>query len=295
MNEILSGKLAQLRVNPTVAAWHAIWPEVYPRPSVETTRHNEQMVRSFVAAYGPRRLDAIDKLEARAWAADNRGNARYVKTFFIDAVKVGLCETNPFAGVSFQSDGRKFERALTIEDVVRAAEASEVVHPGPWGRQFGTMILMAGLCAVRLSEAALLERPNFTFKDGVPIAVEVQAKKTKLNRGRPVRKVMVVPRLRARLVEIIPETGLIFTTVTGKPHNRQSVNRAWVAVRNEIGIDVDWHGLRHAAATFYAEAGADPWAMAWQMHGHDKPSMAVEVYTHARRDEALGRLELVTG
>lgn len=89
------------------------------------------------------------------------------------------------------------------------------------------------------------------------------------------------------------DTGLVFTTRSGKPVEPRNLARSFERLSNQAGLRlIRLHDLRHTCASLLKRLGVPP-RDAMEILGHSRISVTMEVYTHvdddSRRD-ALGKL-----
>jgi len=71
----------------------------------------------------------------------------------------------------------------------------------------------------------------------------------------------------------------IFLTVSGKPHNKDTLSGQWIAIRKTAGLEnFRWHDLRHSCASFLAQKGATLLEIG-SVLGHKSPSVTMR-YSH---------------
>jgi integrase len=96
---------------------------------------------------------------------------------------------------------------------------------------------------------------------------------------------------RARLGADWPETGLIFTTRTGRPVEPRYLVRSFTRLCDDHGIrKISLHSLRHTTASLLKDLGVPP-RDAQIILGHSHINTTQQIYTHV--DEAA-RLDAIT-
>ncbi|MCO5970213.1 site-specific integrase [Actinoallomurus sp. WRP6H-15] len=89
------------------------------------------------------------------------------------------------------------------------------------------------------------------------------------------------------------ETGLVFTTKTGRPIEPRNLARAFERVTAKAGLRrIRLHDLRHTTASLLKRLGVPP-SDAKEILGHARISVTLEIYTHgdnASHREGLGRV-----
>lgn len=89
------------------------------------------------------------------------------------------------------------------------------------------------------------------------------------------------------------ETGLVFTTGSGKPVEPRNLARSFERLSEQADLrPIRLHDLRHTCASLLKRLGVPP-RDAMEILGHSRISITMEVYTHvddSSRREALGKL-----
>lgn len=77
---------------------------------------------------------------------------------------------------------------------------------------------------------------------------------------------------------------LVFTDAVGRPHNPDTVRRAFHELLRATGLPrVPFHGLRHSAATALLSAGV-PLRVVSDLLGHSGIAITADYYAHVERD-----------
>jgi integrase len=75
-------------------------------------------------------------------------------------------------------------------------------------------------------------------------------------------------------------SGLVFTTLAGRPLDPRNVNRSWYTLRDRAGLgSVRLHDLRHSCASFLIAAGASPRTVMKTL-GHSQIGLTMNTYAH---------------
>jgi integrase len=103
---------------------------------------------------------------------------------------------------------------------------------------------------------------------------------------------------RAKLRSAWADTGLVFTTRTGRPVEPRNLVRAFGRICDNSGIrKIRVHALRHTTASLLKDLGV-PARDAQMILGHAHISTTQQIYTHvdeAARRDALGKLNRLLG
>ena len=95
------------------------------------------------------------------------------------------------------------------------------------------------------------------------------------------------------------ESGLVFTTLVGKPLDPRNVSRKFHRLLREAGLpSIRLHDLRHTAATLLLAQGVDPRTI-MEILGHSQVSLTLNTYSHIlpslKRDAATKMNAVLTG
>lgn len=296
----------------TVAQWTERWARVFPRPSKRTQRHNAQMVAPFVRAHGARKLADVSALEAAAWGARNSGHVRYLRLLFSDAVRAGLIESSPFAGVSVKRSSGRANVAppsqAELDRIVSAAPDALGGYVAGWAPIFARMVTVAAFTGLRASELLDVRMADvLAFNQ-----LYVRRGKSVDGASRPRHVLALGPAVSALSAQVI-DRGVIFRLpkdgdlrpLWWKPGRRRgdkgsrvsidTLQRSWRACCRSAGLAFTWHQLRHFHATWLLDRGASDMDVAVQLghfdrHGRPNPQLVRELYGHVDHGAALDRL-----
>lgn len=106
------------------------------------------------------------------------------------------------------------------------------------------------------------------------------------------RKAQAIERMKA--ANVWEDTGLVFTTETGKAIGSRNVLRALYAVAEAAGLeDVCVHTLRHSAATAWLENGVNLKAVSTLL-GHADISITANTYAHVSDETAKSAMAVLS-
>jgi len=214
-----------------------------------------------------------------------------------DAVKASIIIRNPMDAVSAPSArGREERRALTEEEIpalLGAAIGTRFDAPIRFtlatGLREGELLALkwedvdweAGTVAIRRTLAYIDGKTVF----GAPKTehsrrtIELSAATVQLLRSH--RAAQATHRL--RLGPIWREHGLVFPSLLGTPWLARTFYRDYRAIVDRSGIEgaasVNWHTLRHTAATQWLRHGADVFSVSRRL-GHASASFTMDCYGH---------------
>lgn len=277
----------------TVAGFVERWLRDFKRPRASTNRTNRYAVERFNSEFGRRRLAAIDRLEARAWAQKHRSAARAVRAMYADAIDAGLVRENPFANLRLeQSRGRRDLTVLTAVEVEELADTALEVHGEEYGAEFRAQVLFAAYVGLRPAELFVLERADLDF-EGHEVRIRQSlgstGEITLPKNGKP--RTVVLPPPAADAVRSFPrrvDHPWLFASKTGKRLTKTSHAYLWREVRSSAARrTMDFYELRHFCATYLLEQGLSPADVAVQLGHTDGGRLVMELYGHP--SEALAR------
>jgi len=214
-------------------------------------------------------------------------------------IKRGLVETNPWVGQGHygrkQRQADRSKRPFTSEELVKLLEADPRALMGQrYGSAIADLLRLGLLTGARLNELCELRAGDVVTGDQ---AIRVHGGKTKAaQRTIPVHKAVwpiIMRRLRTA------EDGQLFPELEPQGPDRK---RSWYVSkritqyrRKVLGEDstVDFHSLRRCFATYMERAQnvtleVNPSVIA-ELMGHEKPTLALSVYSGGIRLEGLRR------
>jgi len=278
-----------------------IWPERWPRPDADNTKHCAAMVKKFGRDFAYRDPASIEREEAREWCLANLGRARYVRTMFNDLVSDGIIEENVFAAMKLPIKGEK-------PIVVPEEEQIEALTSAARGRgevELATRIEFAAYTGMRYGEQRAvivpggsgpgnlfrLDTPDDLGRCRIDWQISRSGKMKPPKTARSVRPIIVPAQAQAAVreaMEVHAGKRPFLWPTGGKEHLR-----AWSALRREVGIWFRWHDLRHYHATWLLNLDGTIDDVAKQLGC--KPEEVRDRYGHPDTEKALGRLEGLLG
>lgn len=254
-------------------------------------------LKPFLAEFKTRRMDDIDRPEAKALARRYPRAAVSARAMFNSALDDGLILVNPFANLRIeQSRGRKDIDVISQADLDRLLQAAIAVHGPVYGIHFGAMVDFAANVGLRLGELLALRWDNLDLsKEEVHIekSVSKQGRLTLPKNGKA-RTVVLPPPARdavARVVRRVDQPWIFLTKRDSIRYSHGSHFATWNPVRAHAGLPrLAWHELRHFAATRLFEMGAKPHLVGNQLGHTDKGQQVTFTYLHP--DEEAARKEI---
>lgn len=225
-------------------------------------------------AWGHRRVDTITHSDVAAWVAQvtKATSATTARRSFVvlsgvvrQSVRDGTLSADPTAGVRLPTAHRREVASLTVEQVTALAEACSPHQMIVWtlaltGVRFGELVALEA--GDKIGERLMVRR-SWSVHEGV--------KSPKSGR---VRQVPLTPWLAKNLV-------LPFRTRRGYRWDYWMWGKIWEPATHKAGLDgLRVHDLRHVAATWAIQSGADVKAVQ-SMLGHASGVMTLDVYAAA--------------
>jgi integrase/recombinase XerC len=210
-----------------------------------------------------------------------------MKRFFRDAVRRGVIEADPTAGIVTPKKERQLPVHLTVDDMFRLLEAPDSSTPA--GRRDRAMLEVIYSCGLRVSELVGLDWSDVEARLGL---VRVRGKGNK-ERVVPIgEKALAALRLyRESLAELCGDRSrdaqAVFLSRRGRRLTVRTVARAvdHYTMTSGLAAKVSPHALRHSFATHLLGAGADLRAIQ-ELLGHASLS-TTQKYTHVDLDHLM--------
>jgi integrase len=294
------------------------WARDYPRAAESTNRHNAERVARFGEAFAGRPLRSIGADEARVWAAEHRSRVREVRAMLNDAIKLGLLDSNPFAGLGDDHKRGRHEIVVLTSDELDVLTETAVEHHGEeFGVEMAAMINWAAYTCMRPGEIFAAE---FSRLKGDVFDLREQFNSHTRQRTIPKhdgKGLIYVPEP-ARLAAVGKPRrlgdDLIFRTRLGKPFRAGSLYSSWHPVRvaftaklpvthdlrRRLAADpkdwMDFYELRHYGASYMLNVlEIEPWVIAEQLRHKDGGKLVLRLYGHPDRRRAIDRIRRAFG
>jgi integrase/recombinase XerD len=230
---------------------------------------------AFLTARGVDQLEAVDPGTVRAFVASVSASTHgpdgepyrattvsralsAVRTFHRFAVREGIADDDPTAGVVRPRLPRALPHPLTVEEVAAILEAPRAQEP-PGLRDRAILELLYG-AGLRVSELTGLDVDDLDLDAGAVRVLGKGAKEREVPVGRMARDAIDAYLTRGRPALAGPRSrAALFLNTRGGRLTRQSCARLLEAHARAAGIRrrVTPHDLRHSFATHLLEGGAD--------------------------------------
>jgi integrase len=272
------------------------WTRDYPRPRRSSTMVYETALRPFIRDFAGVQLSDVTKPRARVWALEHRSSLGAIRAMYGDALRDGIVESNPFAGLRISaSRGRKDITALTEAELQHLADTAH--HPemklGRYAAEYRAMILFAGYVGCRPGELFALDASDVEGQFcHISRGWSSTAKVMGPTKNGQARTVTIPPAAQDALLEVPSHAnGLLFVTPMGKQWRQENHQNYWKRLCKLAGpLDLDFYELRHCAATMLLERGVTPWDVAIQLGHEDGGQLVMERYGHPSEAGARSRL-----
>jgi len=214
-----------------------------------------------------------------------------------DALKAGIIARNPIDAVSAPSVKVRHERRALSEDEITLllAAAADTRFDAAIRVTLATGLRQGELLGLRwedvdVESATLRVCRTLSYVDGETVfgspktansrrTVELSETTVQALRSHRVEQA----KHRLRLGSIWREHGLVFPSLIGTPWIGRDFYRSYRPVVDASGIgdpaSVNWHTLRHTAATQWLHHGADVFSVSRRL-GHASASFTMDVYAH---------------
>lgn len=222
-------------------------------------------------------FDLLERLKREQFSKKTVSTQKNVLNMIFNfAILQGEITVNPCTAVSLPSGLSKKKRQLPTNEELQIVENSDWLFP--------FFLLYTGC---RRGEALAVTYEDIDWeKKIIHINKAVGYKKhipyiksTKTEAGE--RDVILLDKLAKRLPK--KKHGLIFPNSKGKVWYESVIDKKWQKWRDDNGITLTAHQLRHGYATILFEAGLEV-KDAQYLLGHSSASITQDVYTHIRKE-----------
>jgi integrase len=217
--------------------------------------------------------------------------ASHARAFFAWALRRGLVDADPAAGLLVPPLARGLPRPISEDDLMLALLRAPA-RIRPW-------LVLAAWQGLRAKEIALLRRENVLDTTAPPVLIIARG----ATKGRRER---IVPLSSFTVAELraagLPRSGWIFPRLDGKPlpNTPARVSQAANRYLHSVGVDATLHQLRHRFGTA-AYAQSRDLRLVQELMGHSRPESTAGYTAYNQADavelvEALpapGRLRVI--
>lgn len=281
-------------VSEYVARWIKDRPHLAPTTS---HRYRGLLERYIAPTLGAVELRDVTPAVVRSWRTSlldgGAGEVSVAKAYRLLHAAMNtavnddeLIRRNPCRIRGAASERRRQRVAPTLGEVYAIARA---IAP-----RWRVLVLLAAFGAMRWGELAALRRRHLNL-DAMTVTVEAGVveivghliegpPKSEAGKRTVALPVVLAPELAQHLQawsEAGPD-GRVFVGARGGPMRRSNFQRSWGKATLAAGVDVRFHDLRHAGATWAAQSGATIKELMERL-GHSSPTAAM-IYQHAATD-----------
>ncbi|QVQ50492.1 site-specific integrase [Spiractinospora alimapuensis] len=295
------------------------WLEHVAKPSVRATTYAkyEQMVRLYLKPeLGSQRLDRLRVatiqtcLNGRLKGGDSIAKVHAMRTTLSSALTRAMREelitVNPARLVTLPAESPERLRPWNAEEGRRFLDHARSHHLYPvfvlmliYGLRRGEVLGLSWE-DVDLEQDVMSIRRQVQRVDGSLELVEVKTRAGRRSlpllswaRDALTDQAQWQTRKRRTAGEAWVDTGLVFTTRTGRAIQPRNLSRSFERLSASAGMrPIRLHDLRHSAASLLKRSGVAP-RDAMEILGHSRISVTMEIYTHSDEEtqrEGLGRL-----
>lgn len=290
-------------------AWVDEWRRAPGFVRETTLERDESMIRTHVLpAFGRYRLCEIRREDVKAWVEQlsksgtpGRGAGRPLSPSTVHkahqtlakileaAVEDGRIGTNPARGVRLPKIADEERRFLSPDELVHLEDAVEQVAGPSWsvlvpfladtGLRIGEALALRWADLNPLRGTVQVRRGSVEVRGGVKIG---DLKTAAARRTVPTLTHEVGLRL-SQVRSDADDTGLVFTSATGKPARARHLrDRMWLPALEIAGLSdpqPTFHSLRHTAVAHWIAAGVEPYRVA-KYAGHRSIATIFRLYGH---------------
>lgn len=272
-----------------VGEWCQIWLDAQPVRQPATVRKIRGVIAKQIAGtFGRRPLVSVRPSEVQAWAAElsrtqSVATARHalgvLRRVFDYAVRDGVIQRNPAAGIRLSKVQGNDPRPLTHDELWRLAEVADAARDR-------LLVLVAGYCGLRWGELAALRWSDVDLKSRTLRVVRAYSEEAPRGELSPVKnhqaRTVPVPEIvsgeLAAYKALQPQNELVFPSASGTPlRNRNWRRDVFDPAVEALGLRITPHNLRDTAASLAIQEGASVVAVA-RLLGHESAATTLNHY-----------------
>jgi len=288
----------------TVASFADRWLDVRPRQKESTNISYREQVKPFAEAYGSLPLADVDTQFAYEWLRERRWTLTGIRAMFSDARRLGLVQSNPFAGLRLRgSHGRKNLDVLSVDEVHRLVASADEVWSGEVALTVRALVAAAAFTGMRPSELYGLRWADIDFRND-ELHVERQyspkSRRFELPKNGRTRIIVLTPQAKQSLVSLprpVDSESLVFRASRGGPMTGRVQHYYWHPVRCRFGRpSMDFYELRHfCAAWLFNDLELPAQDVAHQLGHTDGGALVQRLYGHPSERLARERIKRAVG
>lgn len=288
----------------TVASFADRWLDLRPRDKESTNISYREQVKPFAEVHGALPLAEVDTELALEWLREKRWTLTGIRAMFSDARRVGLVESNPFAGLRLRgSHGRKNLDVLPVEEVHSLVAAADEVWSGEVALTVGALVAMAAFTGMRPAELYGLRWGDIDVRND-ELHVERQyspkSRRIELPKNGRTRIIVLTPPAKQQLLRLprpVDSESLVFRASRGGPMTGRVQHYYWHPVRCRFGRpSMDFYELRHfCAAWLFNDLELPAQDVAHQLGHTDGGALVQRLYGHPSERLARERIKRAVG
>lgn len=292
------------RNTETVASFANRWLDLRPRQKESTNLSYREQVKPFAAAYGRLPLADVDSELAYEWLREKRWTLTGIRAMFSDARRLGLVESNPFAGLRLRgSHGRKNLDVLSVDEVDRLVGCADEVWSGEVALTVGALVAAAAFTGMRPAELYGLRWTDLDFRnDEVHVERQYSAKSRhfEVPKNGRTRIIVLTPQAKQAVLALprpVDSEALVFRASRGGPMTGRVQHYYWNPVRCRFGRpSMDFYELRHfCAAWLFNDLELPAQDVAHQLGHTDGGALVQRLYGHPSERLARERIKSAVG
>ena len=272
-----------------VREWCEIWLNAQPARQPATERKIRGVIAKQIAeTFGRRPLVSVRPSEVQAWAAElsrtqSAATARHslgvLRRVFDYAVRDGVIQRNPAAGIRLSKVQGNDPRPLTHDDLWRLAGQFDAARDR-------LLVLVAGYCGLRWGELAALRWSDVDLQSRTLRVVRAYSEEAPRSELSPVKNhqartvpipAIVSGELADYKAQCNPD-GFVFPSEKGTPlRNRNWRRDVFDSAVEVLGRRITPHNLRDTAASLAIQEGASVVAVA-RLLGHESAATTLNHY-----------------
>lgn len=288
----------------TVASFANRWLDVRPRQKESTNISYREQVKPFVTTHGSLPLGGVDSQLAYEWLREKQWTLTGIRAMFSDARRLGLVESNPFAGLRLRgSRGRKNIDVLSVDEIHRLVACADEVWSGEVALTVGALVATAAFTGLRPAELYGLRWTDIDFRNDELHVERQYSPKTRRfelpKNGQP-RVVVLTPQAKHALLGLprpVTSDSLVFRASRGGPMTGRVQHYYWNPVRCRFGSpSMDFYELRHfCAAWLFNDLELPAQDVAHQLGHTDGGALVQRLYGHPSERLARERIKRAVG
>jgi integrase len=292
------------RRDETVAGWAARWLELRPRQKESTNIAYREQVAPFEHAHGAMPLREVSVELALEWMGEHRWTLGGIRAMFSDARRVGLVDTNPFAGLRLRgSRGRKDIDLPTRDEIDQLVGYADEVWSGEVALTIRALIVMAAFVGMRPAELYGLRWSDIDIRaDEIHVQRQYSAstRSFELPKNGKTRTIVLTAPAKVGLLTMprpVDGEAMVFRGKKGGALTGRTQHYYWHPVRCRFGKpSMDFYELRHFCGSWlFNDLELPAQDVAHQLGHTDGGALVQRLYGHPSERLARERIKRAAG